>query len=187
MESGRHHREEARSSGEETGRPEEEEEEDEDMITGPSYDCVFCKRGFTTAQALGGHMNIHRKDRAKAKPLSSTLVIQKKPEENYMNSGFCLSILSYKPPNSTASEAQIKYQEYILASTSPPPPPPPPAKELIEKKNQQITHVCKDDWRTCLSLQVGPSCEHDCKEKGKDEKKEDELDLELRLGHNPSS
>ncbi|KMT10330.1 hypothetical protein BVRB_5g120800 [Beta vulgaris subsp. vulgaris] len=28
-----------------------------------SYDCVFCQRGFTTAQALGGHMNIHRKDR----------------------------------------------------------------------------------------------------------------------------
>ncbi|KAG0477862.1 hypothetical protein HPP92_012581 [Vanilla planifolia] len=33
--------------------------------TGRSYDCIFCKRGFTTAQALGGHMNIHRKHRAK--------------------------------------------------------------------------------------------------------------------------
>nr|CAB3459794.1 unnamed protein product [Digitaria exilis] len=31
----------------------------------PYYECVFCKRGFTTAQALGGHMNIHRRDRAK--------------------------------------------------------------------------------------------------------------------------
>ncbi|XP_040379857.1 transcriptional regulator SUPERMAN-like [Oryza brachyantha] len=30
----------------------------------PYYECVFCKRGFTTAQALGGHMNIHRRDRA---------------------------------------------------------------------------------------------------------------------------
>ncbi|XP_040381604.1 zinc finger protein STAMENLESS 1-like [Oryza brachyantha] len=27
------------------------------------YECTFCKRGFTNAQALGGHMNIHRKDR----------------------------------------------------------------------------------------------------------------------------
>ncbi|CAM0911911.1 unnamed protein product [Alopecurus aequalis] len=27
------------------------------------YECSFCKRGFTNAQALGGHMNIHRKDR----------------------------------------------------------------------------------------------------------------------------
>ncbi|KAL6619946.1 hypothetical protein ACP70R_032035 [Stipagrostis hirtigluma subsp. patula] len=31
----------------------------------PYYECVFCKRGFTTAQALGGHMNIHRRDRGK--------------------------------------------------------------------------------------------------------------------------
>ncbi|CAM0957334.1 unnamed protein product [Alopecurus aequalis] len=31
----------------------------------PYYECVFCKCGFTTAQALGGHMNIHRRDRAK--------------------------------------------------------------------------------------------------------------------------
>lgn len=30
-----------------------------------SYDCVFCKRGFSSAQALGGHMNIHRRDRAR--------------------------------------------------------------------------------------------------------------------------
>uniref|UniRef100_A0A7N1A547 C2H2-type domain-containing protein n=1 Tax=Kalanchoe fedtschenkoi TaxID=63787 RepID=A0A7N1A547_KALFE len=32
-----------------------------------SFGCTYCKRGFTNAQALGGHMNIHRKDRAKAK------------------------------------------------------------------------------------------------------------------------
>ncbi|KAI3750106.1 hypothetical protein L2E82_20731 [Cichorium intybus] len=29
-----------------------------------SYECTFCKRGFTNAQALGGHMNIHRKHKA---------------------------------------------------------------------------------------------------------------------------
>ncbi|GJY03973.1 zinc finger, CCHC-type containing protein [Tanacetum coccineum] len=32
-----------------------------------SYECNFCKRGFTNAQALGGHMNIHRKHKAKLK------------------------------------------------------------------------------------------------------------------------
>lgn len=31
----------------------------------PYYECVFCKRGFNNPQALGGHMNIHRKDRGK--------------------------------------------------------------------------------------------------------------------------
>nr|XP_043609559.1 transcriptional regulator TAC1-like [Erigeron canadensis] len=29
-----------------------------------AYTCTFCKRGFSNAQALGGHMNVHRKDRA---------------------------------------------------------------------------------------------------------------------------
>ncbi|XP_058762662.1 transcriptional regulator TAC1-like [Vicia villosa] len=35
-----------------------------------SYECNFCKRGFSNAQALGGHMNIHRKDKAKLKQQS---------------------------------------------------------------------------------------------------------------------
>lgn len=32
-----------------------------------SYSCSFCRREFRSAQALGGHMNIHRRDRAKLK------------------------------------------------------------------------------------------------------------------------
>ncbi|XVF05456.1 hypothetical protein REPUB_Repub05bG0173700 [Reevesia pubescens] len=35
-----------------------------------SYECTFCKRGFSNAQALGGHMNIHRRDKAKLKQAS---------------------------------------------------------------------------------------------------------------------
>ncbi|CAK9166298.1 unnamed protein product [Ilex paraguariensis] len=36
-----------------------------------TYECTFCKRGFSNAQALGGHMNIHRKDKAKIKQASN--------------------------------------------------------------------------------------------------------------------
>ncbi|KAL5569023.1 hypothetical protein UlMin_025598 [Ulmus minor] len=32
-----------------------------------SYSCSFCMREFRSAQALGGHMNIHRRDRARLK------------------------------------------------------------------------------------------------------------------------
>ncbi|XP_020589756.1 transcriptional regulator SUPERMAN [Phalaenopsis equestris] len=28
------------------------------------YSCTFCRREFRSAQALGGHMNVHRRDRA---------------------------------------------------------------------------------------------------------------------------
>lgn len=30
-----------------------------------SYTCTFCNREFRSAQALGGHMNVHRRDRAR--------------------------------------------------------------------------------------------------------------------------
>ncbi|KAL5073053.1 hypothetical protein RYX36_012037 [Vicia faba] len=35
-----------------------------------SYSCSFCRREFRSAQALGGHMNVHRKDRARLKQQS---------------------------------------------------------------------------------------------------------------------
>ncbi|KAL8236753.1 hypothetical protein R6Q59_017834 [Mikania micrantha] len=44
-----------------------------------SYDCKFCKRGFTNAQALGGHMNIHRKDKTKFKYASSSIAMPPNP------------------------------------------------------------------------------------------------------------
>ncbi|KAG5246309.1 zinc finger family protein [Salix suchowensis] len=34
-----------------------------------NYPCSFCKRQFSSAQALGGHMNVHRRDRAKLRQL----------------------------------------------------------------------------------------------------------------------
>ncbi|KAF2318882.1 hypothetical protein GH714_011431 [Hevea brasiliensis] len=39
-----------------------------------SYSCSFCKREFRSAQALGGHMNVHRRDRAR---LKQSLIPQK--------------------------------------------------------------------------------------------------------------
>lgn len=35
-----------------------------------SYSCSFCRREFRSAQALGGHMNVHRRDRATLKQSS---------------------------------------------------------------------------------------------------------------------
>ncbi|URD91198.1 transcriptional regulator RABBIT EARS [Musa troglodytarum] len=38
-----------------------------------SYSCNFCRREFRSAQALGGHMNVHRRDRARLKQLHAGL------------------------------------------------------------------------------------------------------------------
>jgi len=37
-----------------------------------SYSCSFCRREFRSAQALGGHMNVHRRDRARLKQQPSS-------------------------------------------------------------------------------------------------------------------
>lgn len=39
-----------------------------------SYSCSFCRREFRSAQALGGHMNVHRRDRARLKQLGSEIL-----------------------------------------------------------------------------------------------------------------
>ncbi|KAK9065134.1 hypothetical protein SSX86_016517 [Deinandra increscens subsp. villosa] len=36
------------------------------------YTCTFCKREFRSAQALGGHMNVHRRDRAMLRQMTSS-------------------------------------------------------------------------------------------------------------------
>ncbi|KAF6161183.1 hypothetical protein GIB67_007824 [Kingdonia uniflora] len=45
-----------------------------------SYSCSFCRREFRSAQALGGHMNVHRRDRARLKqsptPNSNEVLLQ---------------------------------------------------------------------------------------------------------------
>ncbi|KAL7136415.1 hypothetical protein ABFS83_10G029000 [Erythranthe nasuta] len=38
-----------------------------------SYSCSFCRREFRSAQALGGHMNVHRRDRARLKQSPAVL------------------------------------------------------------------------------------------------------------------
>ncbi|KAG8660181.1 hypothetical protein MANES_02G128500v8 [Manihot esculenta] len=53
-----------------------------------SYECNFCKRGFSNAQALGGHMNIHRKDKAKLKHPSSNDLQQSPDIPKILSSSF---------------------------------------------------------------------------------------------------
>ncbi|XP_009142836.1 zinc finger protein 11 [Brassica rapa] len=38
-----------------------------------NYTCSFCRREFRSAQALGGHMNVHRRDKAKLRQIPSWL------------------------------------------------------------------------------------------------------------------
>ncbi|XP_050382835.1 zinc finger protein 10 [Argentina anserina] len=41
-----------------------------------SYSCSFCRREFRSAQALGGHMNVHRRDRARLKQSPNDQIVE---------------------------------------------------------------------------------------------------------------
>ncbi|XP_068636291.1 transcriptional regulator SUPERMAN-like [Aristolochia californica] len=74
-----------------------------------SYTCTFCRREFRSAQALGGHMNVHRRDRARLKQsppssdassssAASSSALLFPAQELVANGGLCLL---YPFPNAT--------------------------------------------------------------------------------------
>ncbi|KAK6239099.1 hypothetical protein QUC31_004568 [Theobroma cacao] len=176
--------EDSKSSSEETDRS---EQSNDDMGTGRSYECVFCKRGFTTAQALGGHMNIHRKDRAKSRP-SSVPIVSGKADENLNYA----SLMSYsyppiqsQPHYSMVPEVHVSYQAFFPAPGWDLRPPHTHHSDKLYVDNSQHLNPFGEDWPSSLNLRIGPSRVDDENKKTDGSSQEDELDLELRLGHDP--
>lgn len=146
-----------------------------DVGKGRSYQCVFCKRGFTTAQALGGHMNIHRKDRAKTSTRPSTT--KQEESNNFTGPRFYQPISSYTPWYAAAQGAQIHYRTFFPASTS-----------SIHDQNSLRTIPFGEDCCMSLSLQFGTAKfgeEMEKKRRSSESEDDGSLDLELRLGHDP--
>nr|XP_043621748.1 transcriptional regulator SUPERMAN-like [Erigeron canadensis] len=74
-----------------------------------SYTCTFCKREFKSAQALGGHMNVHRRDRARLRQIM--------PSSNYTT---LLNLNSLHPnPNPNPSSNFSPYFSSNLPSSIP--------------------------------------------------------------------
>ncbi|KAL8530335.1 hypothetical protein ACS0TY_007389 [Phlomoides rotata] len=145
------------------------DEENKDLGVGRSYECVFCKRGFNTAQALGGHMNIHRKDRARNKPDSD----KKDHDHVYTATRLYHQIPSSSPNHHRFSSSQDhhpNYAAYFPASTS------RPYGQQNDSDRDHQQPLISGDWRMRLSLEFPPS---NLDKNGQ----EKDLDLELRLGY----
>ncbi|XP_057521244.1 transcriptional regulator TAC1-like [Amaranthus tricolor] len=65
-----------------------------------SYTCTFCRREFRSAQALGGHMNVHRRDRARLHHQQSNVQaqaqVQVQVQAQYMNVGPTTASIYYQ-------------------------------------------------------------------------------------------
>ncbi|KAI3682662.1 hypothetical protein L1987_82789 [Smallanthus sonchifolius] len=60
-----------------------------------SFMCNFCKKEYKSAQALGGHMNVHRRDRARLRQSSPSLDHQN-PNPNPNFSSPCLPYKTFR-------------------------------------------------------------------------------------------
>ncbi|XXG87359.1 hypothetical protein AAC387_Pa11g2068 [Persea americana] len=150
--------------------------------TGRFYACVFCKRGFSTAQALGGHMNIHRRDRARQQTPPS---ISNRPGHEPAYSGFPPQQSQNQPSNQSIPPDSPTNYHYVPSSTS--------GSQHVKTFHGDSSGVLMPPRQLSLfgeDLSVGASSQarvsrvKDGEEEKKD-RQDDELDLELRLGPEP--
>ncbi|KZV25136.1 Zinc-finger protein 10 [Dorcoceras hygrometricum] len=80
-----------------------------------SYSCSFCRREFRSAQALGGHMNVHRRERARLKQSPTTDQVA----ASYTSQ---ISSLLYKNPNPEISDTWAVSDSRNISIRNPSPP-----------------------------------------------------------------
>ncbi|MCE0481407.1 hypothetical protein HAX54_039125 [Datura stramonium] len=146
-------------------------EDDEGLMCWPprSYTCSFCKREFKSAQALGGHMNVHRRDRAKflMRHHSSP------PLADYNRRYSLLNLNNLSNPNPNISPSRkfchwgkgdvVPNNDHLKSSTS--------AKALFGFEKLGSFCMQQEEFLR-LDLEVGLFTES-----------KQDLDLELRLGY----
>ncbi|XP_021768589.1 transcriptional regulator SUPERMAN-like [Chenopodium quinoa] len=173
------------------------------------YSCSFCQREFRSAQALGGHMNIHRRDRARLRDLSlnnNSLISNEFDQNPNPNPNSNPNLNPNPNPNSNpiitfsssssspTNNNNIYAHQYSLVSLSLS-SITPPTKERRDNHSQDVgkwkhvphssieDHDQEDEVRVLSSTTRAPSKEvvRLDLELCLGEAKED-LDLELRLG-----
>ncbi|TVU23288.1 hypothetical protein EJB05_25643, partial [Eragrostis curvula] len=110
-----------------------------------SYSCSFCQREFRSAQALGGHMNVHRRDRALLRQVSSpddddgqeaASGEQPKPQGPL----FCRAAGSSNPSTTAtgSSNTALSAAKGDVNHGTAPPPPSYLASIINESKNKRL-------------------------------------------------
>ncbi|KAJ9152635.1 hypothetical protein P3X46_026182 [Hevea brasiliensis] len=160
-----------------------------------SYTCTFCRKEFRSAQALGGHMNVHRRDRARLHqtvlqpspgsinpPSSSTSTSSSSsiliPAQEFSTTGGRLCLL-YKLPNPNGVFSPTAMNACAIDSPTLLSISPYPHSNLIgQSLNCPVASPVINASHFYSSKPKPASSFDKCKELGNEE-----LDLELRLGH----
>ncbi|XP_034606041.1 uncharacterized protein [Setaria viridis] len=137
-----------------------------------SYTCSYCRREFRSAQALGGHMNVHRRDRARLRQCCPAWTSSSLPSTTNMAAAAPqqhrdpLPNLNYSPPHcaggpTAAAEAPVIYSFFSTATST------------------VVAAATKPTTTLEVSLELGIGV---CGGHSGEGLAEEGLDLELRLG-----
>lgn len=130
-----------------------------------SYPCSFCRREFRSAQALGGHMNVHRRDRARLTHGSPPPPPPPPPPSRAPPA--MIPNLNYPPPSSTTNKKLLDAPSSI---------------EMELELELGVGVACSSDCNTagaatcCTTTSTTPAAA------GGGPEDDRALDLELRLG-----
>ncbi|XP_008454679.2 zinc finger protein 11-like [Cucumis melo] len=154
-----------------------------------NYGCNFCKREFKSAQALGGHMNVHRRDRARMRLLPSWVSDNNYnnnyyscPNPNFPNfSPSCFNFRSSSNKNSLCSSLQDQDKKEIGScswNNNYKPSSlfvPHDDQEHVGDDADQVLHVFKKKKKSLVNLELKMGSLGDASSNNED------LDLELHL------
>ncbi|OMO66396.1 hypothetical protein CCACVL1_21179 [Corchorus capsularis] len=134
-----------------------------------SYTCSFCQKGFSNAQALGGHMNIHRRDRAKLRESSEENNMLSLDDHNSQVDSEIIVLESSEDKSSSSnakrsSPSKISREEYIYDGVSSSSASPARNKDAVKT-------LSVENYEDSSLLPMNKNIE---------------LDLELRLGPEPN-
>ncbi|XP_054820686.1 transcriptional regulator TAC1-like [Prosopis cineraria] len=130
------------------------------------YGCSFCKQGFTNAQALGGHMNIHRKHR----------LITKKAKDDEEEAA---ATTMTKTKKTKTAKSSMDNKDKLLNND-----------EFLRYYGSIFQHINPMWSHQSLNVNIGPARHEDVNGDRSVNHQEDGqeivVDLELRLGRDPS-
>lgn len=161
-----------------------------------SYTCTFCRREFRSAQALGGHMNVHRRDRARlhqsnppinpasaSSASTSSFII---PTQEFVNANGGLCLVYQLPSPSSINGASFNTATTLMSSSS----------HGVEQSPSTLLSISPNipshDYLASV-VPPGTNSQYCHSRKSADDPEPstpetengnfEELDLELRLGH----
>ncbi|MCD7447766.1 Transcription factor [Datura stramonium] len=157
------------------------------------YTCSFCRREFRSAQALGGHMNVHRRDRVRLNqtPSNSSLTTFPNSNTNLLvqnqeflpNGGLCLvySMPNYNPNFGTIKSSAMDPSNLVSNNISPflrnNLMSSPSSNFNVNRQSHTNNIISSSSFNTSEASASNSTSNDNNRDNG-----EDEIDLELRLG-----